>query len=629
MHASRRVPSRPGSSRAGSRPGSRGGAGSVSRPGSSHSGYSSGSYEREPSLTLASGREMRDLRGDVRGAHRPATGFGASRHESPAGFFGAERDGYDGFGASESGPGSGPAFSVLQKAQKARELAAQRRKERVMTSGVVRNDVDANDAGFGLGGGSNSGGFGGATSGSFASGGGPAPPSRPMAPGGFQRPRPPSQPRPTSVSAYAHENTGRNVAGKGTGAVRANPLFQSSAPRRVAASPPGVSGRDSGHGGFAADAESPRRHDETSHMSRDPDRVVPFDESGIETLTLESPGSPKRRGARAAGARDGFRDGPGPTHVATGDPRSQSHRVPRPAVVEISDRRVFLSQPAPFDGDPVQCHILRRYGKGGVLGIGGKRYPEYFLYLDGPGTTPGQPTDDAVFLLSARRRKKSTSSNYVISLDEEDLNRQSGNFFGKLRSNFVGTEFTIFDKGAKPGAVELSKDPADAEARFSSDNARPAGVLPPRTELGAVRYEYNVLGTKGPRVMTGAIPRVDEASGRRAIFRPTDSQGKGGILEALKRKPTPDVEDLVVLRNKQPRWNEQMQAYCLNFNGRVTEASVKNFQLADSRDETEATILQFGKVGKHAFTMDYAYPMSALQAFAICLSSFDNKLACE
>ena len=59
---------------------------------------------------------------------------------------------------------------------------------------------------------------------------------------------------------------------------------------------------------------------------------------------------------------------------------------------------------------------------------------------------PGNPTSDAKFLLSARKRKKSKSSNYIISLDEDDLARQSGNFFGKLRSNFVGTEFTIFDK---------------------------------------------------------------------------------------------------------------------------------------------------------------------------------------
>jgi hypothetical protein len=27
--------------------------------------------------------------------------------------------------------------------------------------------------------------------------------------------------------------------------------------------------------------------------------------------------------------------------------------------------------------------------------------------------------------------------------------------------------------------------------------------------------------------------------------------------------------------------------------------------------------------------MDYRYPLSAFQAFAICLSSFDTKLACE
>ena len=72
-----------------------------------------------------------------------------------------------------------------------------------------------------------------------------------------------------------------------------------------------------------------------------------------------------------------------------------------------------------------------------------------------------------------------------------------------------------------------------------------------------------------------------------------------------------------------------MQAYCLNFNGRVTLASVKNFQLADNEDPDESTILQFGKVGKDMFTVDYFYPMSAIQAFAICLSSFDNKLACE
>jgi hypothetical protein len=92
---------------------------------------------------------------------------------------------------------------------------------------------------------------------------------------------------------------------------------------------------------------------------------------------------------------------------------------------------------------------------------------------------------------------------------------------------------------------------------------------------------------------------------------------------------------MLVLKNKSPRWHEHLQCWCLNFHGRVTVASVKNFQLvatdenALTNQELDDTTLQFGKIGKDLFTMDYSYPLSAFQAFAICLSSFDTKLACE
>ncbi|THU42916.1 hypothetical protein C4D60_Mb00t07260 [Musa balbisiana] len=93
----------------------------------------------------------------------------------------------------------------------------------------------------------------------------------------------------------------------------------------------------------------------------------------------------------------------------------------------------------------------------------------------------------------------------------------------------------------------------------------------------------------------------------------------------------------LILKNKAPRWHEQLQCWCLNFRGRVTVASVKNFQLVAAADpschvspaEQEKVILQFGKIGKDIFTMDYQYPLSAFQAFAICLTSFDTKPACE
>ena len=84
----------------------------------------------------------------------------------------------------------------------------------------------------------------------------------------------------------------------------------------------------------------------------------------------------------------------------------------------------------------------------------------------------------------------------------------------------------------------------------------------------------------------------------------------------------------MVLRNKEPKWNASLNAYCLNFNGRVTEASVKNFQLVTA-DNPDAVVLQFGKTSDTCFTCDFSWPLSPLQAFSICLSSFDHKLACE
>jgi hypothetical protein len=41
----------------------------------------------------------------------------------------------------------------------------------------------------------------------------------------------------------------------------------------------------------------------------------------------------------------------------------------------------------------------------------------------------------------------------------------------------------------------------------------------------------------------------------------------------------------------------------------------------------EDTVLQFGRVDKNRFTMDFKYPLSPLQAFAICLASLDGKVS--
>lgn len=44
------------------------------------------------------------------------------------------------------------------------------------------------------------------------------------------------------------------------------------------------------------------------------------------------------------------------------------------------------------------------------------------------------------------------------------------------------------------------------------------------------------------------------------------------------------LESLIELHNKPPFWNEATGSYTLNFQGRVTQASVKNFQIVHADD---------------------------------------------
>ncbi|ORZ39951.1 tubby C-terminal-like domain-containing protein [Catenaria anguillulae PL171] len=88
---------------------------------------------------------------------------------------------------------------------------------------------------------------------------------------------------------------------------------------------------------------------------------------------------------------------------------------------------------------------------------------------------------------------------------------------------------------------------------------------------------------------------------------------------------------LLVYRNKLPKFNETMKTFCLNFHGRVTMPSVKNFQLAlaDEVDEPGSkgtggmVRLQFGRVGRDTFSIDVHDPMMVMMGWAVALTTFD------
>ncbi|XP_049878743.1 protein king tubby 1 [Pectinophora gossypiella] len=248
----------------------------------------------------------------------------------------------------------------------------------------------------------------------------------------------------------------------------------------------------------------------------------------------------------------------------------------------------FVVTPAKH-GTLYKCRIARDR-KGMDRGL----YPTYFLHLE-------KDYGKKVFLLAARKRKKSATSNYLISTDPTELTRQADSFAGKLRSNLLGTAFTVYDNGKAWRKHDHSKT---------------------RHELAAVVYDTNVLGFKGPRKMTVILPGMTPDRQRVTIAPQDDSET---LLERWKAQ---NLDDIVVLHNKTPVWNDETQSYVLNFHGRVTQASVKNFQIVHD-SEPDYVVMQFGRVAEDIFTMDFRYPLCALQALGIALSSFDSKLACE
>ncbi|EOD07076.1 hypothetical protein EMIHUDRAFT_198344 [Emiliania huxleyi CCMP1516] len=242
---------------------------------------------------------------------------------------------------------------------------------------------------------------------------------------------------------------------------------------------------------------------------------------------------------------------------------------------QLAVRPVASYVPAVIDTSDLRAFLMRPGPSGAMVQCYIQRrktgmarlFPTYELYLK----------EGDKFLMAARKRKKNKAALYA-----------------------VGTEFTLYDKGSNPDKVEGTD------------------LVMARQEMACVLYKQNVLGARGPRKMKVMVPDVDE-DGERAADE--------SMLERY--KSAQDDDEVQVLKNKPPKWNDQVGAYVLNFNGRVTRASVKNFQLYNPSKDPEAVLMQFGRVGKDAFTMDFQHPLCALQAFGIALSSFDYKIACE
>lgn len=242
-------------------------------------------------------------------------------------------------------------------------------------------------------------------------------------------------------------------------------------------------------------------------------------------------------------------------------------------------------------GAMTRCCLYRR--SSGLFGAS----KSYLFCLDAGLAEPGD------ILASTNKKSSGLHTSYTIKCGNGDEP------IGKLKSDSSGTEFVLFGPGVNASRLSLWDDDAREHTQV-------------RQQLASISYSRTVVAkstflsaTYGPRAVVCRLKVAD-------LQRP----------EEATRAHT--------LRNKPPTWDARQQTWALDFGGRAPMVSSKNVQLhleqTESQGEPSAEhspsslrypqgVLQVGKVSRNAFTVDYTWPLTGLQALGIALSAFEPK----
>ena len=186
---------------------------------------------------------------------------------------------------------------------------------------------------------------------------------------------------------------------------------------------------------------------------------------------------------------------------------------------------------------------------------------------------------------------------------EAALTKKAGHFVGKLRQDVKGGSTRRKSGLAIFAAKSMSETAATSTVSYTLLNANKD-----KDKLAVYIYDAPGLVTQWRE---GQPPRK-----LRAIL--ASGQSNCGDTTVIPDDWTKRQEAVVELKTKEPFFD--VGQYRLNFRGRVTVPSVKNFQLEDDEGKV---LLQFGRVSDHKFHLDFCHPFCPATAFAAVLTQFD------
>ncbi|XP_008837757.1 tubby-related protein 4 isoform X2 [Nannospalax galili] len=232
-----------------------------------------------------------------------------------------------------------------------------------------------------------------------------------------------------------------------------------------------------------------------------------------------------------------------------------------------------------------------------------------------------------------------TADNFqeVLSLTESPVPQRTEKFGKKNRKRL--------DSRTEEGSVQaITEGKVKKEARTLSDfnslissprlGREKKKVKSQKDQLKSKKLnktnEFQDSSESEPELFISGDELMNQSQGSKKGWKSKRSLRTASELEEFKCRKASEKEDgrlgsqgfVYVMANKQPLWNEATQVYQLDFGGRVTQESAKNFQI-----ELEGRqVMQFGRIDGNAYILDFQYPFSAVQAFAVALANVTQRL---
>uniref|UniRef100_A0A3P9AGV2 Tubby-related protein 4 n=1 Tax=Esox lucius TaxID=8010 RepID=A0A3P9AGV2_ESOLU len=255
--------------------------------------------------------------------------------------------------------------------------------------------------------------------------------------------------------------------------------------------------------------------------------------------------------------------------------------------------------------------------------------------LEKPVLSPPPPTELAE---SASSFQEPSSLNESPVSDRQGSDRFSKKSCKRLDSRAEEANMTTVSEGKskKEGRALSDFNSLISSPRLGGrEKKKPKGQReqlnkPKKLNRTSTTSEFQDSSESEPELFISGDELMNQSQSSKKGWKSKRSLRMASELEEIKCRKANEREDrglgsqgfVYVMANKQPLWNEATQVYQLDFGGRVTQESAKNFQIElDGRQ-----VMQFGRIDGNAYILDFQYPFSAVQAFAVALANVTQRL---